>query len=459
MKLKGKTTIELTDVNTGEVTTVEEENMITNALDYFFNSNPMGVFTYLQTTDTIKYFNKYFIPMCPNILGGIMLFSEPLEENVENILPNTNKMPMAYAANNANPYEDIKRGSMNLNESMAITNGYKFVWDFATSQGNGTIAAAALTSCYGGEAIYGSIHDDTSPFFLMKRENISSLESFIRLRYMDAVELDADNEILYSISYSTDGISIYKLRIPVHTIGLNDDLSGASYEILEEKVIAPSTFQFVEYINLHGAFYDGKDGYWYGFGHRSNASGSATVYWIKISKADYSFTEGKWTLSNTYLEDAGDYKQSGPYRFTQGCVRNGYYYVMSNSRTGVYKIAVDNSADITLIALGITSETQGLGQYSNCGTTMTLIEDILIGRDFMILGDDTVVLTKGDEKFSEISTPVFRWRQFLFIWEPYYRSIYLLTPFLATINNLASAVVKTADKTMKITYTLTHETE
>lgn len=75
----------------------------------------------------------------------------------------------------------------------------------------------------------------------------------------------------------------------------------------------------------------------------------------------------------------------------------------------------------------------------------------------MIMEDDTVVLTKGDEKFSEISTPVFQWRQFLFVWEPYYRSIYLLTPFLATINNLSSAVVKTADKTMKITYTLTNE--
>lgn len=457
MKLKGKTTIELTDVNTGEVTTVEDENMITNALQYFFNSNPMGTFVQLGNTDRIVNYNEAFIPMCPKLLGGILLFPETLKEDKENILPNTNVMPMAYAANNANTYEDTKRGSMNLNESMPITNGYKFVWDFATSQGNGTIAAVALTSCYGGEAIYGSLYDDTSPFLLIKREGISGLDSFIRLRYMDAVELDAENEILYSISYSTDGISIYKLRIPIHSIGLNDDLDGSSYEILEEKIIVPSTFQFVKYINVHGAFYDGRDGYWYGFGHRYNTSGSATVYWIKISKTDYSFKEGKWTLSNTCLEDAGMYSLSSPYRDTQGCVRDGYYYVMSNSRTGVYKIAVDNPTDITLLELGIKSDDQGLGSYSNSGTTMTLIENIIIARDFMILEDDTVVLTKGDEKFTEISTPVFQWRQFLFVWEPYYRSIYLLTPFLATINNLSSAVVKTADKTMKITYTLTNE--
>ncbi len=35
--------------------------------------------------------------------------------------------------------------------------------------------------------------------------------------------------------------------------------------------------------------------------------------------------------------------------------------------------------------------------------------------------------------------------------------MYLLTPYLATVNNLSSAVAKDANKTMKITYTLTEE--
>lgn len=34
MKLQGVMTIELTDVNTGEVKTVEETNMVTNAVNY-----------------------------------------------------------------------------------------------------------------------------------------------------------------------------------------------------------------------------------------------------------------------------------------------------------------------------------------------------------------------------------------------------------------------------------------
>ena len=458
MKIKGTTIIELTDVNTGEVTTVEEENMITNALSYFFNSNPLGAFTKLNESNTLVAYNDKFIPMCPKILGGIMLFSEKLEEDVDNIFPKSSLMPMGYAANNANPYEDTKRGSMNLNESMPITNGYKFVWDFATSQGNGTIAAVALTSCYGGEAVYGSIYDDTSPFLLIKSESLSSFDSTVRWMYSNAVELDAENEIMYCISYSTSGITISKIRQPVHSIGLNDDLCASTYELLDEQVIVPSTFKFPTYIYYNGAFYDGRDGYWYGLGHTTNSSGSATVYWIKIDKSDYSFTEGTWTLSNTTLEQAGNYRySSSPFRFTEGCVRNGYYYITSYSRTGVYKIAIDNPADITLLELGITTEDRGLGSYANNGTAMTVIENIIIARDYMIMEDDTVVLTKGDEKFTEIGTPVFQWRQFLFVWEEYYRSVYLLTPFLATINNLDTAVVKTADKTMKITYTLTQE--
>ncbi len=55
MKLKGKTTIELTDVNTGVVEVVEEENMITNALHYFFNSNFMGVFNHFNNTSSVLY--------------------------------------------------------------------------------------------------------------------------------------------------------------------------------------------------------------------------------------------------------------------------------------------------------------------------------------------------------------------------------------------------------------------
>ena len=120
---------------------------------------------------------------------------------------------------------------------------------------------------------------------------------------------------------------------------------------------------------------------------------------------------------------------------------------------------MNDSADITLIPLGITTNDYGVGNGTSPNCVMVLIEDILVGKEFMILADDTVVLTKGDDKLLSMSTPLFQWKQFLISFSASYRNIYLLAPYLATINNLPSAVVKTADKTMKITYTLTEETE
>ena len=94
---------------------------------------------------------------------------------------------------------------------------------------------------------------------------------------------------------------------------------------------------------------------------------------------------------------------------------------------------------------------------------LTLIGDLIIGTDFQITADDTVIKTKGSQRLNHAATPLFQYKQFLLGWGgsygKEYRTMYLLTPYLATINNLSSAVVKTTDKTMKITYTLTEEAE
>lgn len=44
MRLKGNMVVELTDVNTSEVETVTEENMVTNAVNNILGLNPMGIF-------------------------------------------------------------------------------------------------------------------------------------------------------------------------------------------------------------------------------------------------------------------------------------------------------------------------------------------------------------------------------------------------------------------------------
>ena len=44
MRLKGEMVIELTDTNTGAVETVQETNMITEAVNNILGLNPMGIY-------------------------------------------------------------------------------------------------------------------------------------------------------------------------------------------------------------------------------------------------------------------------------------------------------------------------------------------------------------------------------------------------------------------------------
>lgn len=146
MRLTGTMRIELTDVNTGEVTAVTEENMVTDAVNHILGLNPMGVFYEIgESIDGVKW-QEALLPVCPNMIGGILLFSKALEERADNIYSLSDNLPVAYASNNVNSTANVARGSMNLTESKKLDNGYKFVWEFTPSQGNGTIAAAALTS-------------------------------------------------------------------------------------------------------------------------------------------------------------------------------------------------------------------------------------------------------------------------------------------------------------------------
>lgn len=79
-----------------------------------------------QYDDSLTW-NDELLPICPNMIGGILLFPSSITEQADNLyLPSTN-LPVAYASNDVNATANTKRGSMNLVESEALSNGYKFV--------------------------------------------------------------------------------------------------------------------------------------------------------------------------------------------------------------------------------------------------------------------------------------------------------------------------------------------
>ena len=447
------------------VETVQETNMITEAVNNILGLNPMGI--YLKASgeyDNSVLWNGTLLPICPNMIGGILLFPAVLEEKADHIYEQGKNLPVAYASNNVNSGSNVARGSLNQTESKKLDNGYKFVWEFTPSQGNGNIAAVALTSALGGQNAFGSAAGDASTFLLLKKVDIGDIPKAKQMTLFEAVELDFEKNLLYSITFGTSSVTITKIRIPVFNIGLNEKLDDTTYTVLEEQTLTTESFTFLGDYTKYGEFMDGHDGYWYGFSNEPNSSGDAKMVWIRISKKDYSFTEGSWTLSKAKLSEVGTRAKDGSYpeRNVKCCVRKGYLYVPSYDKKGVYKINTANSADVMLIPLGFTSKLKSLGEAGSCEVYMTLFGDMIVAGDFQITADDRVIKTQGSTRFEAMATPLFQYKNFVFMWGGSYgkehRCAYLLTPYLASINNLSSAVVKNTDKTMKITYTLTEET-
>ena len=143
--LKGKSIIELTDVHTGKKEIYEDENLVTEAIFDILNTNIQGAMYNSPSFDS-QSGEAWLLPIYQRLTGGILLYQDEIEEDPSVIYAPLNNPLIGYASNDANNTEDIQRGSRNLTESKAVDGGFKYVWDFATSQANGTISCICLTN-------------------------------------------------------------------------------------------------------------------------------------------------------------------------------------------------------------------------------------------------------------------------------------------------------------------------
>ena len=464
MRLRGVMVIELTNVVSGDVQRFEDENMVTVAVNELLGSNPAGMFFHVGDESSVMDWNSVMLPICPHMIGGLLLFSNALTEDEDVIYAPGSNLPVGYASNDVNSTMNTRRGSLNLVESGPVTGGYQFVWEFTAGQANGTIAAAALTHADGGKNGFGSSVGDSSAFLLVKRVSLSSLSVDQVLMLFRVVSLDFEGSLAWSLSFEDDAVMIRKLRMPLLSIGLLESLGGA-FSLLQETVLTPSVFAFSSGYRSRGAFFDGGDGYWYGFSNEENVSGDAVVLWIRISQEDFSFTEGSWTLQGVHLLTIGETARSGSSLTNTSITRNavvlsGYLYVIAADLSGVYKINVLNPLDVTLITLGFVSAYVPVGgSVSNHGVYLMAVNDLVYGGDFLLQPNGSVVRLAGDVKVENLVSPFFQFREFGLCFTGNRTSsgmgFYVLAPYLATVNNLETAVVKSGDQTMKITYTLT----
>jgi len=138
--MKGKINFILTDNESGKIVTEQhDENMLTNALKlmietaYKDKALPFSQDSAAKSlTATIKDFYT----------GGMVLYDE-----VQDDLPNNCTPPLCNIVgfgNTHNTAVHVKQGGLNAELSIETTNSKTWVWDFASSQGNGTIKSISL---------------------------------------------------------------------------------------------------------------------------------------------------------------------------------------------------------------------------------------------------------------------------------------------------------------------------
>lgn len=487
MRIKGSSVIELTDVNTGRVQMFKDENLVTAAVPKALAFH-LGLAEMNSSVANAAAFN--LLPVVPNAIGGILCFEDRLDENPGVFYADPDNKIVGCASNNSHSTTSSIRGSMNAIESGPLEDGkgYRFVFDFNTAQGNGTISAIALTSRQGGVSGYG---DHVKPYSCaedVSNDSISittsNYEQYIdvitALMYAVSVRYDK-NDLISIIPLSTGDLEIVSVPFPTSKVDLTGGYfaNGNTYRTIA--TVTPSDNFFsgtaggTSKSSFYGSFFDGEDGYWWGFSYQGRSSnGPLTVYWAKINQETFEITEGTWTLNNITARayDSVPFKQSLNQKYWTGgnYIRSycpltfggGYLYMLNYNMDTVYKINRNNPTDITAIKIKAVSTTD----ESNRERPYQRIRYIH-GRVYLPTGfiDADNMFTEAVIDWSRsdgMQLPVTRKDQiYAFSFGKYDKYLHvapvLISPYLATINNLEKPVQKTADKTMKITYILREE--
>ena len=479
MGINGKTTFELTDVNTGEVEVIKDSNMITNGLQEFLRT--YGYFGCdILNTDTMRN-NSLWV----NLLGGLFLFDSRLEENVENtFMPAGVKMIGNGSKDLSNSGKVTELGSYNATESGLQSDGsIKLVYDFSTAQANGTIACACLTSKIGGYMGMGN----NSRAYANENYNLSEFlsdyghicQSNIAGAGIDTSHIlypvYSENAIYftnpYNIKYSssqasqhwsvTKKIQILKVRAGFTGVSIKDrrylDKVIATYDVDIPQNVLDYMGTSTDYITISR---DSERNVYVIFNKSSSATLKAGAFcWIMKIDKDMQATAYKFT-NNTGVEldiyDTNIITFDGDYLWIYAYNSPYYLYgIKYTDSTQIIETRINKGSKYHLYTIGKNL----IGIYDrswNSNYYAPTVYDVVNRTHKQVNG-----IIKSDAH----KLVPFPDKKGVYLYVSYNSSnnnpcdLYVMKDprYLATINNLSEPVVKTSSKTMKVTYTLTFE--
>lgn len=502
MALKGTATIELTNAD-GSKEIIKHDNMITNAVNDLCLSQRGEMAAILKMVDQNESYAQA-------MFGGLLLFGDTLNDDPDDYtLPSTNII--GYASQSAYAGLDLARGSFNQSEGGVQEDGsYKFVWDFATSQGNGTIKALALCPNVMGKigasdtivdserSEFSFVKSPVEPFNLYGRmlsdsgttDGISNWSFHIAAIIGDiayAVDYynlrdngDADSKAR-NVKYNGGILKLYKFRLGTESISLADKVARARYiETIDIQIPESIRNFFYTYTNVYvlDCNYNQRDKKLIVFpsSYNANIPVNGTMPYFDIDLVN-NMQITNYTFTNTTAGSIYQYNEA----FVDGadieCSFRPYddYILVVSGAEGDYRLYIvdrkDNSKVIKVTCkdgdLVLTNRYERFTSFfadkntvvigfKNKGTTYT--------RDAYIIDVKTGVAKKtnitGYGVLSSNANTDFGNKVIKIKTGDYLAYCVAINPFiLTTKNNLDSPVAKTASQTMKITYTLSEVSE
>lgn len=513
--LKGKTTIQLFDAKTGKLTDeVTKTNLVTNAVRNALG----GAFNQLASGNTWSrgmYNAKslYTLPTGKNfaqaLYGGVLVFSKPITEDVDHCLPSIEEIKtfIGCANQSASNTGNSFRGSINAGESEVGTDYVKFVWDFNTDQCNGDIASICLTSDCGGAVGYGCDAKEESLEGL-------SLRDFYSGGFWDA-------SVAANLSYNTSGALVYArgwnsnpgkcawidgdylhvvyrgrdnkqniskvLSKTKFGLGLVDGFNYGGIKSSEVIDTGISVNVDIPYTSKDHAFCQDADGTYEEFNlikysgngvaervtiPASNINSAITAYYGKTGNRNCLNYQDK-IIHNDKL-----YVITGQLNFPDLTTRPNKLRVWVLNFDGTYTFK-----DISLTSKMVTllAGTNDKGGYTDGGLGGKLLSyrgslayrapDGTNGYAWFLIDDDGTMQTNAFMITSSlkelnyclidnadlIPSPYVEMNMHSYSSELKLYVPLLVSAYLGTINNQETVLTKTADKTMKIIYTLTQE--
>lgn len=473
-KMHGHMDIYLTDVKTGKVEEVHEDNMMTNALQAYF-----------RNCGFLNYPNVNQNSLVPELLGGVMGFSEEIDEDASIVhVPAGNKMIFNGSIGTLNNSAPTELGSYSADESGWQQDGsYVQTYDYSTSQANGTISCVCLTGKNYGYAGEGNSTSLVSKSQRISIKNLNGTVTNYTIPSSDkivfpfnfnlsdstcyAFEVEGAMDVHRNVEEQDVHCYLRKYRLPISKINIKGTQTSPIL-ISEQEVVMDSDFLTNFNIIKELSFYTIKMIPFNGNLMMYNMTTERTSVWGE------GFTQRLWTLTpNGSVSKTSIVNTSGDtLPGMRVCIFDGNYIFFATSTWDEDRAKFITGIDTTKIY--VLNRTTGVidaitNPYGTVRTDPSAWDNATWDFNKLSGSGDGRIVTDGGYIVDALNGETYptnadvnynRFNDvFLVNGLIMHRqtALYRDQTYIASINNLDNPVVKTSEKTMKVIYRITFD--